>query len=152
MTSREPLSECGSEVETVGKSVSGDAVEDFAEPPAGLRMLGVTLDLDAGTAQLTLYQSLMASVEEVRINGRKRESRRYEEEWGIFTDLELQGQSGNVITLQLQSTENVVSGGTDYYGVTSVPFTFGDGQFKGTALVTFSLHRRPKPATKPKSR
>jgi hypothetical protein len=152
VTSREPLSECGSEVETVGKSVSGDAVEDFAEPPAGLRMLGVTLDLDAGTAQLTLYQSLMASVEEVRINGRKRESRRYEEEWGIFTDLELQGQSGNVITLQLQSTENVVSGGTDYYGVTSVPFTFGDGQFKGTALVTFSLHRRPKPATKPKSR
>ncbi|MCA8963928.1 MAG: hypothetical protein KDC48_03535 [Planctomycetes bacterium] len=129
-------------------TVDGDQVSDLAEPTGDLRMMMIDTDLDAKTARLTVYSTMLAKVHENKQIGKQRTERSYEEEWGIFTNLELSGQKGNVIEFELKETVNPVTGGIDYYGVKSVPFRFCDKRCTGNAMVTFSLHRRPKPQNK----
>lgn len=129
-------------------TVDGDQTRDLSEPTGDLRMVMIQADLDAKTAELTVYATMLAHVNEDKQIGKERTQRSYDEEWGIFTNLELSGQSGNVIKMTLKETENPVTGGIDYYGVTSVPFKFCSKRCSGNAQVSFTLHRRPKPQKK----
>ena len=63
----------------------------------------------------------------------------------IFGGIELLAPANvSEITMPLQETPGVDPGVVHYYGVASVPVKFGRG-YRGTAIVSWSVHRKVKP-------
>ncbi len=128
---------------------TADLAADFADPAASPRMFTVQMDRAKQTATLSLHLIADCKVHTQRRSRGGSTQREVDDTIDVFADLELQPPFDRGLVLPLKEVPNAVTGGIDTYGVASVPFRFGpSGRFQGTAIVTYTISRRPKPANR----
>ncbi len=137
---------CGDGTQERTLTRDGDAAYELEDGGAGRVYFSVDCDLEQKVAKLQLMAPVSCKEVVFERSGRAPGSRvERTMDCDVFTAIDvLAPANGGVITMPLKETPGVDPGVVHYYGVASVPVKFGRG-FTGTAIVSWSVHRKVKP-------